>query len=802
MGIRKRDRRRELPQPPRRRARLGRLMLAFLVTTGLAAVALAIAWWAQGRRERGNELGRQFRTLADSSSEFVGMCDENLRPFYVNAAGLRMVGLDDLAAAQRTPVEDFFFPEDRQVILHEFLPRVQREGRGEVEIRFRNFQTGEAVWVIYSVVTLTDQRGAVRGFGTVTRNITERRRAEEALRDSEQRFRTLADNISQFAWMADAKGWIFWYNQRWYDYTGTTLEQMRGWGWRAVHHPDHVDRVVQRIQHSWDTGEVWEDTFPLRGRDGTYRWFLSRALPIRDADGRVVLWFGTNTDITERLLASEALATAERQLRLIANHAPVMIAYCDAAARYKFVNRPYAARFGLTPEEVVGRHLEDILGRGAYTAIRPYVEQVLNGTAVEFELDLDYKTGGSQFMHCAYAPERTADGAVIGFVAAIINITDRKQAEERLREADRRKDEFLATLAHELRNPLAPIRNSLEIMKRAGGDAARVEEARATMDRQTAMMERLIDDLLDVSRITRNRLELRRQTVELASVLHHAVEASRPLAERAGQTIAVAVPDAPIYLDGDPARLAQVFSNLLNNACKFTGAGGHIALTATRQGDEAVIAVRDDGIGIAAEMLPTIFEMFMQVDRALEATTGGLGIGLTLAKQLVDLHGGSVTAASDGPGRGSVFTVRLPLQSAPAEVGREAPAAAPAGTPRRILVVDDNRDSAESLALLLAMLGHETRIAHDGLDALEAAERFRPDVMLLDIGLPKLNGYEACRRIREQAWGRQMMIVALTGWGQDDDRRRSSEAGFDEHLVKPVDYARLTALLATMPAGA
>jgi signal transduction histidine kinase len=365
-------------------------------------------------------------------------------------------------------------------------------------------------------------------------------------------------------------------------------------------------------------------------------------------------------------------------------------------------------------------------------------------------------------------------------------------------ESDRRKDEFLATLAHELRNPLAPLRNMLEILKRADDNAALREQARATMERQLSHMVRLIDDLLDVSRINRGKLQLKRERIELAPVLYQAVEACRPLAERARHEILLNLPPERLYLDADPVRLAQVFGNILNNACKYTDPEGRIWLTAERQGDEVVVQIEDNGIGIPTDQLGNIFEMFSQVDRTLERSQGGLGIGLTLVQRLVEMHDGTVTARSEGPGRGSEIEVRLPaLIEKP---GAEPEAAVQSPSPaRRILVVDDNQDAATSLALLLEISGHEVRTAYDGLQALEAAAEHRPEIVLMDLGMPKLNGYDAASRIRQQPWSEGMILLALTGWGQDEDRRRTLQAGFDGHLVKPIDYSVLVKLLATLP---
>ncbi len=391
---------------------------------------------------------------------------------------------------------------------------------------------------------------------------------------------------------------------------------------------------------------------------------------------------------------------------------------------------------------------------------------------------------------------------VVSFDGTIADITARKLIEEererlvgQLKDADRRKDEFLATLAHELRNPLAPIRNGLQVIRMAEVDGA-VAQVRAMMERQLGQMVRLVDDLLDASRVTTGKLQLRMEHVELRTVIDAALETSRPAIEEARHALTVVVPDDPIFVNGDATRLAQVVSNLLNNSAKYTHHGGHIALTVRREGTTAMVSVKDDGVGIPPAMLDKVFQMFTQVDRTLEKTTGGMGIGLSLVHGLVAMHGGTIEAHSEGEGRGSEFIARLPILTSPVQKiepsGTDDLVAPPA---RRILVADDNVDAAESMGQLLELLGNSVRIANDGLKAIDVAESFQPDLILLDIGMPKLNGYETCRRIREQTWGKTATLVALTGWGQEEDRRHSKEAGFDHHLVKPVDFETLEKLL-------
>ena len=392
------------------------------------------------------------------------------------------------------------------------------------------------------------------------------------------------------------------------------------------------------------------------------------------------------------------------------------------------------------------------------------------------------------------------------FQAAQQEIAERRRAEAKLREseealrdADRRKDEFLATLAHELRNPLAPIRNAVEILRLTEGDPTAAASARQLLERQLKQLVRLIDDLLDVSRITQGRLELRKEKLDLALALRMAVETSRPLIESRQHTLHVSAQPETFFVDADATRIAQVFANLLNNSAKYSPPGSSISARIAREGDYALITVADNGVGIPQTMLARVFEMFERVDRDPGSHQEGLGIGLTLVRRLIDLHGGTVIAHSEGLNCGSTFIVKLPLaqtSSLPGEVVEATPAEAPAsGNRRKVLVVDDNRDSAMSLALLLELDGHEVRRAYDGLEALEIADDFRPEVTLLDIGMPRLDGYGAARELRQRDWAKDTLLVALTGWGQQEDKRLAREAGFDHHMVKPVDPEALRRLL-------
>lgn len=544
---------------------------------------------------------------------------------------------------------------------------------------------------------------------------------------------------------------------------------------------------------AFDDFEVQHD-FPAIGR----KYMLLNARRICGKDNQTEFILLAIEDTTERRRAEDARREIEsRYTSLVQNIKDHSIFMMDLEGNITTWNAEAERIIGYAEAEILGQNFSVI-----------FTPEDLRAGMSEQELRLAREDGraederwhvrkdGSRFWALGIVtPMHDAGGNLSGFSKILRDMTDRKRAEEALQEADRHKDVFLATLAHELRNPLAPIRNGLQLLRLATEPEAR-EEARAMMERQLGQMIRLVDDLLDLSRISRNKLELRKARIDLWAVIQSAVETARPQIEAHGHTLTVTLPPSPVYLHADLTRLAQVFWNLLNNSAKYMEPGGRINLTATAAGSEAVVTVADTGIGIPAEALPRLFDMFSQVDRNLDRAQGGLGIGLALVKGLTESHGGAVTAFSAGVGKGSSFVVRLPIVLG-VPIQEKAPQDATTLGPKgRILVVDDNRDGASSLAMLLSLMGHDTRTAHDGMEGVELAEAFRPDLIVLDIGLPKLNGLDACRRIREKAWAKAVVIVAATGWGQGEDRRRSDEAGCDYHLVKPVDAAELDRLLA------
>ena len=458
-------------------------------------------------------------------------------------------------------------------------------------------------------------------------------------------------------------------------------------------------------------------------------------------------------------------------------------------------NPAYARHTGIP--NVVGQKLREMVPDEADDWIARYRPVLQTGQPIRFEQTL-VATG----RHLELAAFRIEPPSLRQVAVLFTDVTARREAERRLREyaeelaeGDRLKNEFIAVMAHELRGPLAPIGNMLEVMKRTQ-DPAALRHARDTIERQHASLHRLVDDLLDLNRITRDKLELRKQPVDLRDILRHAVEAIHPVSQAAGHRIDVDLPREPLPLQADAIRLGQVFGNLLHNACKYMEPGGRIAIEARREGDDVAVSIRDSGIGLPPDKLEAIFEMFTQVDRRLERSRGGLGIGLTLVRRLVEMHDGKVVARSEGPGKGSEFVVRLPISRAAISESPVRAAPVPELKDRRILVVDDNPDTAESLAMLLQMAGNTTVAANDGAQALEKAAAFRPHIVLLDLGLPGMSGYDACRALRAQPGGRDIAIVAVSGWGQEEDRRKSREVGFDAHLVKPVEYPKLVELLA------
>jgi PAS domain S-box-containing protein len=550
--------------------------------------------------------------------------------------------------------------------------------------------------------------------------------------------------------------------------------------------------------------------------------FLANYFAVHGVEGELLSVGAAVVNVTELRRTQEQLNLERARLEAVLQQMPVGVTIHEAAAGRLVIQNERAGQLGVAglmrPDGPAARKalhpdgrpyqpdewpVARVLGRGEAVVGEEVVVEEGDDRRTTFELNA--------------GPIRNPTGRIIAAVTTFNDVTDRKRAAEALREADRRKDEFLVMLAHELRNPLAPIRNAVEVLRLTKEAAADVVFARDVIDRQAQQLSRLVDDLLDVARITRGKINLRQERVDVAAVLTLALETCQPLIQSRRHALEVALPDRPLWVEADPVRLAQVFANLLANAAKYTDEGGRISVRAEVEGEDprarsaskgdsgwAVVRVRDTGMGIPADMLPRIFDLFTQAERSLARSYGGLGVGLTLVRQLLELHGGSVQAFSDGPGRGSEFVVRLPfLAGVEARPGPGANGAERAGpSAARVLVAEDNRDAAQSLDRLLRMWGHEVRTVADGVAALEVARAYRPDVVLLDLGLPELDGYEVARRLRREPGLGGVLLVALTGYGQEEDQRRTREAGFDHHLVKPADPELLHHVLASVRGGA
>ena len=704
-------------------------------------------------------------------------------------------------------------PDDR--VRFEAAVRAALAGSGPYAQAYRVVQPdGSVLWIEEQGRVSFDGIGRpVRLVGVAT-DVTARRAAERAVQESEARLRLALDDAREAEEAVRKSEELLTRAQRaarvgiwdWNVVTGEanwTEESWRLFGhppfsrpvthelWLESVHPDDRERMVAKVQEALRSGKYAAE-YRVRHADGTVRWVESRGETEFAPDGRPLRMLGTSRDVTERRVAEEKLRRREWELQTLADNSPDILTRFDPNLRHVFVNAAVLKVTGRQREEYLGKTNREL---GMPADLCQLWEDALRsvfGTGLQRSIEFAFPTAaGIRHYSARLVPEFGPEGTVEYVISVTHDVTDHKRYEETLRDQDRRKDEFLATLAHELRNPLAPIRNGLQILRLApdGEDALEIREM---MERQLAHMVRLIDDLLDVSRISRGKFELKRELVQVQDVLDHAIETSQPLIEAGRHELIIQPPNEPVWLDGDLTRLAQVVSNLLNNSAKYTPNGGRITLSAGFEGDNAIIRVTDNGSGISAEMLTQVFEMFTQVDRTLDRAQGGLGIGLSLVRRLVEMHGGTIAADSPGLGLGSVFTVRLPVALPPmtrsiSATPPERPERSSTSSTLRVLMVDDSDDGATSLALLLQVWGHTTRIAHDGPQAIEAAREFRPDIVFLDIGLPVMDGYEVCRRLRDNPDLSRTIFVALTGWGGEEDKKRAQDAGFAFHLVKPVN---------------
>jgi PAS domain S-box-containing protein len=674
---------------------------------------------------------------------------------------------------------------------------------------------------------LKESGGSISGIVVVGVDVTDRQRTDEQLRRSEEHLRLALDAVDLGTWHIDAQTNTLSSDERFqFIFSGQAGPITYEEAFERIH-PEDRSRIAVAVAGAIQVDQpvAYSEEYRVIHVDGSMRWVHGKGRAIFDetaTDQQAIRLDGTVMDITAqkaseiaRKQVEQALLESEERLRAATAAVSELIWTNNADGLMQGEQRGWG--------EFTGQSRDEYQGYGWSSAVHPddaqatvdaWMAAVAGKRTFVFEHRLRRHDGQWRLCSVRAVPILNADGQIREWVGVHDDITERKRDDEQLRqlaaelsEVNSRKDEFLATLAHELRNPLAPIRNGLQLMKLAGGQLDIIEQTRAMMERQLTQMVRLVDDLMDVSRISQGKLELRKERVPISAVLDSAVESSRPLIEQMGHKLTITLPEQPIFLDADMTRLAQVFLNLLNNAAKYSERDGHIQLIARREGSELLVTVRDYGAGMAAGQLPRIFEMFAQIGSSQEKSQGGLGIGLNLVKRLVEMHNGQVEARSAGLGKGSEFVVRLPaltdaqlrtvdVGGEPASSNLELREPAPSASALRILIVDDSRDGANSMSEMLEIMGHDTRTAYDGQQGVDIAAQYRPDVILLDIGMPKLNGHEACRHIREQPWGKGIVLIALTGWGQDKDRERTREAGFDHHLVKPVKPQALLELLA------
>jgi PAS domain S-box-containing protein len=748
----------------------------------------------------------RYRHLVERAFVGVVQCELDGRFTFANERFRELVGYgaDEL---RRMRMHEMTHPDDvgRSAELVEHLART-----GEpfsVETRYLR-KDGGVVWAKVSAGPGSVADDKPTSIVAVAVDISERKRSEERERELKERalaatakFESVFQQSSTFAGITDLDGVVLEANRFSLEACGYGLAQVVGepfwrtpW-WRGSR---YVQAKIREATATAAAGEAYVATLPYWRSDGTERLVAFAMHPICDDTGRVVFLHPTGIDVTEREATEARLRASEERLRVATEAAQIGLHDYDLVTGNLAWDSRTRELWGVEPGEPVsyalwrdGLHPDD--RQAAEAAVRGALDPAGEGRYHAHYRVVHRQSGVTRWIEVT-GRTTFAHGQAVRLVGTVQDITDRKRADQALREADRRKDEFLATLAHELRNPLAGIRMALDVLVKGRGRQTQVEQMQAVIDRQSAQLVRLIDELLDVSRITRGKIELQKQRIDFVEVVRQTLDGARGGCDAKGLQLRLEVPAQPVVLDADPLRVGQVLINLLNNAIKFTPRGGDIEVSALRDKHEVVVRVRDTGLGIPSEQLPHIFEMFAQVEGA-RGSRDGLGIGLALARSIVDMHGGSIEARSEGLGAGSEFEVRLPALTAQARVTRDEPVGPrPAGlaeASKRILAVDDNADALMSVAVILRMTGHVVETAAHGNEALEKARVQHPEVVVLDIGLPDIDGYEVARRLRAEHWAQEALFIALTGWGQAKDKRRAREAGFDIHMTKPVDADEL-----------
>jgi len=738
-----------------------------------------------------------FRLLVEDARDYaIFMLDPQGHVVSWNAGAERIKGYtaDEIIGSH---LSRFYTPDARvNGAPNESLRQARETGRHEDE-GWRVRKDGSRFWASAVLTALRAPSGELIGFSKITRDLSERREHEERLRQSEERFRQLVEMVEGYAiYMLDPNGFVSSWNIGAQRITGYSAEMVLGRHFSMFYPPDAVERgwPQHQLEVAARTGRFDDDGWRVR-QDGTLLWADAVITAIHDRKGALRGFSNIIRDLTERREQEQRLKQSEENFRLLVegvkDHAIFLL---DARGEVLSWNAGAERVEGWRAEDVLGRNFSILYPPEDVVAGRPQRE-LETATVLGFSEDTGWriKANGSRYWaDSSLTALRNKDGTMRGFAQITRDLSERRRVQE-LESEGRRINEFIAMLAHELRNPLAPIRNAVEIMERSTlpPDIAWCKEL---IGRQVGHLTRLVDDLLDVSRITVGKIQLEKEPVDLSGLVSAAVESMRPAVKDYEHALEIELPKEPIRVVGDPTRLTQVVVNLISNAAEYTPNGGTVRVVVEKSEDEAHIRVADTGIGMSEQLIEHAFDLFVQGKRALDRSDGGLGIGLTLVQRIVALHSGIVSASSAGPGHGSEFVVALPL--AHPEPVPPGPDAAPhAVTPRKILVVDDNVDAANSLSTLLTMSGHATSLAHDGTEALRLATEEEPDLVLLDVGLPGIDGYEVARRVRRLPRLRHTRLIAMTGYGQESDKLAAAEAGFDRHLVKPVDFDVLVEMI-------
>lgn len=766
---------------------------------------------AQGVERRLSNDMFQLSTLLERLPIGIGLVDPQGRTLWLNPAALDLHGfasLDEMLThrEQYRDVFELCYPDGR--LIPEYDWPLARALRGEpvhdFEVSLHRPTTGHRRVVSYSAVPEegTNPTGRIV---FVMQDLTRRKLTEEELRRAHGLIEGITRGTDDLIAAEDKQFRFLFFNEAY------RREFQRLWGREIEVGASMLEALApwpeeqRKAQELWSRalhGESFQVTMEFGPSSDAMQIYDLRFNPVHDPHGQQIGAAHILRNVTEQVETQRRLHESEQRYRALVDSMSEMLCRIRGDGTILFANNAYARALGTSAADLTGTSLWQFIYAEDLDSVRRRFQQLTPAVPeVRVENRFAAAAGPRWTLWTIRALQFDEQGRWTEAQATGIDITDRKQAEESLRQADRRKDEFLATLAHELRNPLAPIRNAVQLLQIAGDQSETRQHALQIMHRQLEQLIHLVDDLLDISRITQGKISLRRERLNVGDVVRSAVESVQPLLDASAHELTLLLPSVPVEVEGDATRLAQVFANLLANAAKYTQQGGHIWLQVEVQDELISVSIRDTGIGIEPDHLAQLFEMFSQVAPALERSQGGLGIGLALVRGLVELHQGRVEARSAGPGKGSEFVVYLPRAESSSDLELRTDSTAPdnESSSRRILVVDDNRDSADTLALLLRARGHQVQTAFDGVEAVQAAAAFRPDLVLLDIGMPKMNGYDAAREIRSGVFGATMTLVAMTGWGQDDDKRRALEAGFDVHLTKPLDPRELERLLTELP---